>query len=108
MAGAPADRPAVVEVAFDAKAHSIDAIQRAAYRFSDRVTCELIVGEVEHRCLLTAVEDGNPSAHLDHFRNEVLDQVLRERIRAETGPVRTMILAHAFSRTGIADPQDTT
>lgn len=108
MAGPSADRPAAIEVTFDAKAHSVDAIQRAAYRFSDRFACELIAGEDEHRCLLTAVGDGDPSSDLSQFRNEVLDQVLRERIRAETEPVRTMILAHAFSRTGVTDPQDTT
>lgn len=107
MAGASADPPAVIEATFDAKAHSVDAIQRAAYRFSDRFACELIAGEDEHRCLLTPVSDDDPSSNLALFRSEVLDQVLRERIRAETEPVRTMILAHAFSRTGITDPRDT-
>jgi His-Xaa-Ser system protein HxsD len=38
------------------------------------------------------------------FRNEVLDQVLRERIRAETSDIRNLVLALAFSRTGLADP----
>jgi His-Xaa-Ser system protein HxsD len=45
-------------------------------------------------------------AEIKNFRTEVLDQTLRERIRSETEPIRTMILAQAFSRTGVVDPKD--
>jgi len=93
------------EVEFDAASHSVDAIQRAAYRFSDRFSVELSTGGDVHRCLLTAVGDTDVDALVPDFRTEVLDQVLRERIRAETEPIRTMILAHAFSRTGVVDQQ---
>jgi len=98
-------QPVSIELTFDAASHSVDAIQRAAYRFSDRVSCELVSGETEHRCVLTAAADVNLDALAADFRTEVLDQVLRERIRAETEPIRTMILAQAFSRTGVVDPQ---
>jgi len=98
------DQAASVELTFDAAGHSVDAIQRAAYRFSDRVSCEVVSGETEHRCILTAVGDVDPCAQVADFRTEVLDQVLRERIRAETEPIRTMILAQAFSKTGVVDP----
>ena len=37
------------------------------------------------------------------FRSEVLDQVLRERIRAETADVRNLVLALAFSKTGLTE-----
>jgi His-Xaa-Ser system protein HxsD len=50
--------------------------------------------------------DWTVSEEIESFRVEVLDQTLRERIRAETEPIRTMILAQAFSRTGVVDPQD--
>jgi len=100
------DRPASVELTFDAASHSVDAIQRAAYRFSDRVSCELVSGDVEHRCVLTAFGDVDLDAQIADFRTEVLDQVLRERIRAETEPIRTMILAQAFSKTGVVDPRN--
>lgn len=89
---------------FAAESASVDAIQRAAYRFSDRFSCELIPGESEHRCLLTSVAEVDVAAEVPNFRSEVLDQVLRQRIRAETAPIRTMILAHAFSKTGVVDP----
>lgn len=97
---------ASVDVTFAAQTASIDAIQRAAYRFSDRFSCELTPGEDEHLCRLTAVGDQTLAEHVADFRTEVLDQVLRERIRAETEPIRTMILAHAFSKTGVVDPPD--
>lgn len=100
------DRSSPVEVKFDSASHSVDAIQRAAYRFSDRLSCELVTGETEHLCVLTAVGDVEPESLIADFRTEVLDQVLRERIRTETEPIRTMILAHAFSKTGVVDPQE--
>lgn len=94
-----------VEVTFAASTTSIDAIQRAAYRFSDRFSCELIPGEESHLCRLQPIgEMGDED--VGSFRTEVLDQTLRERIRAETEPIRTMILAQAFSRTGVVDTQD--
>ncbi len=91
---------------FAAETASVDAIQRAAYRFSDRFSCELIPGGDEHLCRLTPVGDHTAEDHIADFRTEVLDQALRERIRAETEPIRTMILAHAFSKTGVVDPPD--
>jgi len=97
-----------VELTFDSASHSADAIQRAAYRFCDRLSCELTSTETEHRCLLTALGDVAIDAQTADFRTEVLDQVLRERIRAETEPIRTMILAQAFSKTGVVDPQSLT
>jgi His-Xaa-Ser system protein HxsD len=99
------DRGAVVS--FAASTASVDAIQRAAYRFSDRLSCELIPGHDEYRCVLVPISDDQDiRALVADFRTEVLDQVLRERIRTETEPIRTMILAHAFSRTGVIEPPD--
>lgn len=105
MGGVASEESASVELTFDAASHTADAIQRAAYRFCDRISIELISGEAEHRCILEAVGDTNLDALIGDFRTEVLDQVLRERIRAETEPIRTMILAQAFSKTGVVDSQ---
>lgn len=95
-----------VEVRFSAPTTSIDAIQRAAYRFSDRLSCELLPGGEEHVCVLRSRDGADIDEEIENFRVEVLDQTLRERIRTETEPIRTMILAQAFSRTGVVDPQD--
>lgn len=95
-----------VDVSFATATTSIDAIQRAAYRFCDRFSCELIPGEEVHHCLLAPLGEFDIKAEIASFRTEVLDQTLRERIREETAPIRTMILAQAFSKTGVVDPQD--
>ena len=38
------------------------------------------------------------------FLNELLDQALRERLEAEFGPVRELIVAQAFSEANMLDP----
>jgi His-Xaa-Ser system protein HxsD len=93
------------EVTFDIEHHSADAIQRAAYRFSDRLSLDLVVEPTDFRCHLTIVSDDEAvvALTLHDFRNEVLDQVLRERIRDETEGTRNVILALAFSQTSLVE-----
>jgi His-Xaa-Ser system protein HxsD len=92
-----------LDVSFDGESHSADAIQRAAYRLSDRLSIELTTTEGVHRCRAWVATDDEGEAErvLHEFRNEVVDQVLRERIRAETADVRNVILSLAFSQTGL-------
>jgi His-Xaa-Ser system protein HxsD len=91
-----------VEVRFDANSHPADAIQRAAYRFADRFSIELTQDGSDYRCLLHFT--GDPDAVVvDGFRTEVLDQVLRERIRAETEGARNVVLSLAFSNTNLTE-----
>lgn len=92
------------KLCFDRAGYSLDAIQRAAYRFSDRLSCDISDGaETIEVSLHIADNVEDPGAVLADFRNEVLDQVLRERIRAETGDVRNLVLALAFSKTGLIE-----
>jgi His-Xaa-Ser system protein HxsD len=92
------------DLSFDLAGHTVDAVQRAAYRYSDRLSCEIAVGERSIDVRASILDEGaDADALVAEFRNEVLDQVLRERIRNETGDVRNLILALAFSRTGLAD-----
>src|SRR5262245_41702401 len=95
------------QLTFDSSAYSVDAIQRAAYRFSNRLSCDLSASDEAIECTLH-LPDGTEDidATLADFRNEVLDQVLRERIRAETADVRNLILAVAFSKTGLMPAPD--
>lgn len=90
----------VLEVRFDAEAHSADAIQRAAYKFSDRLSLDLRCEPSEFLCSLTLTDESaqDADAIVADFRTEVLDQVLRERIRQETEGVRNLILSIAFSQ----------
>lgn len=91
-------------VSFDRAGHSVDSVQRAAYRLSDRLSCEITSTDelIEVRVSLLD-ESHDPDRLVADFRNEVLDQVLRERIRAETADLRNLVLALAFSRTGLAE-----
>lgn len=93
------------ELSFDLAACSVDAVQRAAYRFSDRLSLDLHVSEQTIACLLHLPSDDEEAAELvlADFRTEVLDQVLRERIRNETAGVRNLILAAAFSNSGLIE-----
>lgn len=87
-------------VEFDPAAVTIDAVQRAAYRMSDRLSIDVRAGEVIE-CTVHIPAGSQVDELLAEFRNEVLDQVLRERIRQETAEARNLILAVAFSNTGV-------
>jgi His-Xaa-Ser system protein HxsD len=91
-------------LSFDRAANSLDAVQRAAYRFSDRMSCEISEGPDVIGVVMRLTEESEDPVLVEaDFRNEVLDQVLRERIRAETGDLRNLVLALAFSKTGLVD-----
>ena len=91
-------------VIFPTQAYSLEAVKKAAYRFSDRISVEIIPrGEVtECVChFLQVCTDDEAKQTLLAFRTEVLDHDLRLTIAKETEPVRNAILAYAFSKTGL-------
>lgn len=90
-----------VRGSFDLEAYTLDAVQRAAYRLSDRASCEFTVDNGSLEVDLTPVGNGDAAALLAELRNESLDQILRARIRDETAEVRNLVLALAFSRTSL-------
>ncbi len=49
--------------------------------------------------------DSNTDSLVDRFRREVVDHDLRLQISSQTEAVRNLILAHAFSRTGITSSE---
>jgi His-Xaa-Ser system protein HxsD len=93
------------ELLFDSSAHSLNAIQRAAYRLIDRLTIDLATRDGHYRCTVHVLSDDPDQIEgaLNDLRSEVLDQTLRERIRAETELTRNLILSLAFSQTGLTD-----
>jgi His-Xaa-Ser system protein HxsD len=93
---------------FDATAYSVDAIQRAMYRLSDRLSGDVRGSNGINICVLQLEATDKSEAELlvAEFRKEVLDQTLRERIRNETQEVRNLILALAFSNTGLVSGDD--
>lgn len=91
-------------VIFDRKVFTLMAVKKAAYRhlrvFSaaidmqgDQITCQLVFS--------SPVSDEDGHRLVEDFKKEVLDQDLRERLKSETEAVRNVILAHAFSKTGL-------
>lgn len=90
---------------FDLAVYSLLAVEKAAYRFSDRFACQLESTAAGLKVELTPkradMSDESRDIALNDFKIEVLDQNLREKIKLETAPVRNLILAHAFSRTGL-------
>jgi His-Xaa-Ser system protein HxsD len=90
------------EFEFDPTTTMIDAIQRAVYRLSDRLSADIRDGD-PITCTVHFSDDEDPDEVSAAFRNEVLDQVLRERIRGETEASRNLILSLAFSRAGVID-----
>lgn len=94
-----------VTLQFDVDIYSCLAIEKACYRLSD-----VLAGVVSKKGSHYLVEvtfigkektDEGIQATLSRLKNEVLDQNLREKIKAETTPTRNLILAYAFSRTGL-------
>ena len=87
---------------FAAGVFDIEAIKRAAYRFSDRVAIEIEPTADFIICRLQPLSAKTQLAGLENaFRIEVLDQDLRARIAKETEPVRNLVLSLAFSKTGL-------
>ena len=88
-------------------AYGMDAIATAAHRFTDRCFVRL---EREDEgvvvCSFRAKRrDDDVRTLAGEFENEVLDQMLRAKLAAETEPLRLLLLAHAFSKTNILNPE---
>lgn len=92
---------------FDPAVYALMAIEKSAYRFSDRFIFHIETTLAGVKVTLKPKrKDMSEEAYqvaLDDFQTEVLDQNLREKIQLETAPTRNLILAHAFSRTGLVD-----
>lgn len=97
----PTLRTSAAAVVLDAGSHTADAIQRAAYRLADRCTVEIARDGDNFRCTLFFPGEVVDDAAIEAFRTGVVDESLRERIRAETEGVRNLILALAFANTGL-------
>lgn len=89
---------------FDERIYSIEAIQKAAYRFIHLFVMDLSIDKFELTCRLTPTQKSSPEGikhHINEFKKEVLDQHLRLKIKSETESVRNLILGIAFSKSGL-------
>ena len=88
-----------VVIVIDPRLYRLAAVKKAAYRLGDRCFAQIVILPDERiEVTLRPKSDRIPLASLDgEFRNELLDQDLRESIAEETAGVRNLLLAHAFS-----------
>lgn len=93
-----------VVLVFDEMVFTIEAVQKAAYRYIHLFAAEIILNDGNIRCTLTPSQPLSPEG-LEHytseFNKEVLDQHLRIKIKSETEAVRNLILGVAFSNSGL-------
>jgi len=94
-----------VAATLDLRVYRLAAIQKAAYRLADRCTVALGTADGDILPLSFLFRAGTTEAAAREavrlFFQEVLDEELRAQIRAETAPIRSLILAHAFSKTDL-------
>jgi len=94
-----------VTIAVDPLVYRLSAVKKAAYRFGDRCYVHIELppaGGVRVR-LTAKSEETLPRTLEEEFRNELLDQDLRESIAEETERVRNLLLAQAFSGLSLTD-----
>ena len=94
-----------VRFRIDLRIHRPSAVKKVAYKLADRCTAVLrTVGEFEWEVALAfpiATREEVVLATARTFLQELLDQDLREEIGDETRAVRSLILAAAYSKTGL-------
>jgi len=89
----------------DLRVYRLSAIQKAAYRLAAKFT--VVLGELRGDALSVTLLFPSGSRERDVeeavslFFRELLDQELREKLGEETARVRTLLLAHAFSRADV-------
>lgn len=96
--------PKVRVVPVDLSVFSLDSVKRAAYRFTDRFAANIQADGGTASCTLTfdaQQQDEIVERTVSEFQKELLDEDLRARIREETKESRNLILAYAFSRSGL-------
>lgn len=92
-----------MKIEIDEEIYCIEAVQKAAYRFIDRLTILITKADSKLVCEVDAVA-GNEAQfeeHIANFKRELIDQQLRKQIKEETEQARNLILAYAFSRSGL-------
>lgn len=85
------------ELKFDVRVFSIETVKRTLYRFTDKCSFDIQASDSEITVNVNTDNDELPA----RIKNEVLDQDLRDSLAKETANIRTLILANAFSNTGL-------
>ena len=104
----PAFRDGRIQFTVDLRAYRLLAGAGDRVRRSSRRGITTILSEVVPRSLAVvaltfpgAITEASAVETARQFHQELLDQELREQISRETAPLRDLVLAHAYSRTGL-------
>jgi len=89
----------------DPVVYRLAAVKKAAYRFGDRfhIEIEAPAGGLIRVSLTSKTGGADDASPGGEFRNEVLDQELREQVADETGRIRDLLMAQAFSGVSLTD-----
>lgn len=88
---------------YDERFYFVEAIQKAAYRSLNSLSVDISICDGMVTCALNPNIGLSEAAFLyavQEFKKDVLDQHLRLKLKAETEPIRNLILGIAFSNTG--------
>lgn len=91
------------QLKLDSSIYSIEAVQKAAYRFIDRFAVFISI-EGQNIFLDISFDNKDTSmneAFLIDFKKELLDQNLRLKIKNETEATRNLILSYTFSKSDL-------
>jgi His-Xaa-Ser system protein HxsD len=106
--GEPRTGDGGITLAFDQATVDLDALQRSAYAVAAEMTVDIRISGADYACTLFPRQGDTAAEDLKHrFRAEVNDQILRARIAKETEPLRNLVFALAFSRTGLVEAGET-
>jgi His-Xaa-Ser system protein HxsD len=97
----PKGKAVPFELSWDKITTPLEAIDRATYALANRLTGS--VSDAGESWTLTVHPRENADPHLlaHRIRQEVTDQTLRLRIAERTDPIRNLVFALAFSRSGL-------
>ena len=90
-----------VIVTLEKELFSVDAVNLATYKLSGQMSVEVKVARSTFECELSPLDGAELESLKVQFLREVNDQELRIRIAHQTENERNLILAFAFSRTGL-------
>lgn len=94
------DAENTILVTVDRSLYSVGAVQRAAFRFAEQYATEL---DAQEGSVLVRLRPRSGVAHaardtIESFNAALLDEQLREIIRAETAAISNILIATAFER----------
>lgn len=95
-----------ISLTIDLRVYRLSAVQKTGYRLASK--CTVALGCIEGDLLAVTLLFPDRGTLVDReatrrlFFQELLDQELREKVGDQTSQLRTLLLANAFSKTGLA------